>query len=89
MKETFTKVVDNLEKAQRIQNLFKAYEIIDRNLMEHNFERVNFWSLVNISLMVCVGVIQVVMIRSLFEDKSKIGRVLRGANSPGSRKTIT
>lgn len=83
-------MVDNLEKAQRIQNLFKAYEIIDRNLMEHNFERVNFWSLVNISLMVCVGVIQVVMIRSLFEDRSKIGRVLRGgAGLAGDRKTLT
>ena len=52
-------MVDNLEKAQRIQNVFKAYEIIDRNLMEHNFERVNFWSMVNISLMITVGVIQV------------------------------
>lgn len=86
--------MDNLERAQRIQNLFKAYEIVDRNLMEHNFERVNFWSLVNISLMVCVGVIQVVMIRSLFEDKSKLGRVLRGGVGGGgsdtsSRKTLT
>lgn len=80
-KSTFTKVVQNLERAQRIQNLFKAYEIIDRNLMENNYERVNFWSTVNICLMIGVGVIQVVMIRSLFEDKSKIGRILRGTGS--------
>ena len=88
-KTTFSAVVSNLEKAQRIQNLFKAFEMADRNLMEHNFERVNFWSFFNIFLMICVGVIQVVMIRSLFEDKSKIGKVLRGNTSPGQRKTIT
>ena len=46
--------------------------------MEHNFERVNFWSIFNIVIMLCVGFIQVYMIRSLFEDKSKIGRALRG-----------
>lgn len=86
-RQSFTKVVQNLEKAQRIQNLFKAYEIIDRNLMENNFERINFWSLINIVLMIGVGVIQVIMIRSLFEDRSKIGRVLRGDAS--QRKTIT
>jgi protein ERP2 len=88
-KDTFRAVVNNLEKAQRIQNLFKAYEMADRNLMEHNFERVNFWSFVNVFLMICVGVIQVVMIRSLFEDKSKIGRVLRGGSSPGEKRSMT
>lgn len=76
-KESFTKVTSNLERAQRIQSLFKAYEMKDRTLMEQSFERVNFWSLVNILVLVGVGFLQVYMIRSLFEDKSAIGRALR------------
>lgn len=86
-KETFSKVNVNLEKAQRVQNLFRAYELVDRNLMEESFERVNFWSVFNIFLMITVGVIQVYMIRSLFEDKSKIGKVLRGDKT--DRKSFT
>jgi protein ERP2 len=79
--ERFTHVQDNLEHAQRLQAQFKMYEHIDRFIMENNYASVNFWSIVNICLMIGVGMIQVVMIRSLFEDKSKIGRVLRGNKS--------
>jgi protein ERP2 len=77
IKQSFSKVNSNLERAQHIQNIFKAYEMIDRGLMEESFERVNFWSVVNIIVLVMVGMLQVYMIRSLFEDKSAIGRVLR------------
>ena len=83
LRETFTKVTNNLEKAQRYQNVFKAYESIDRSVMEHNFERVNFYSIMNIVVLLIVGAIQVFMIRSLFEDKSKVGSVLRGSKSSG------
>jgi hypothetical protein len=60
--------------------LFKGFELIDRNLMEESYERVNFWSFFNVFIMVSVGFIQVFMIKSLFEDSSKIGKVLRGNN---------
>ena len=82
---SFQKVNENLEKAQRFQHFFKASEMLDRTLMEHNFERVNFWSVVNICLMVSVGFVQVYMIRSLFEDRSKIGKILRGGVSSSSK----
>ncbi len=77
IKESFTRVTRNLETAQHIQNIFKAYEMLDRGLMEQSYERVNFWSIVNILVLIAVGLLQVYMIRSLFEDKSAIGRVLR------------
>ncbi|CAF0842377.1 unnamed protein product [Brachionus calyciflorus] len=84
--ELFTRVNTNLERAQHVQKIFQVYELADRSHLEDLFERVNFWSVVNILVMILVGGIQVYMIRSLFEDKSKIGRVLRGEkDEPKSR----
>ena len=75
--QLFQRVQMNLEKAQRVQHMFRGFELIDRNLMEESFERVNFWSVVNVFIMMVVAVIQVYMIKSLFEDKSKVGKMLR------------
>ena len=69
-------------------NFIKRYELVDREVMEHNFERVNFYSIISIVLMVIVGGIQTFMIRSLFEDRSKIGRVLRGKPSSDDKRKI-
>jgi protein ERP2 len=67
-----------METAQRYQNVFKNFEVHDRILVENNFERINFWSIINLTLMVTVTVIQVITIRSLFESKSAYGKFLRG-----------
>lgn len=67
-----------METAQRYQNVFKNFEVHDRLLVEKNFERINFWSIINLVLMITVTVIQVVTIRSLFESKSAYGKFLRG-----------
>jgi protein ERP2 len=73
----FNQVSSNLEKAKRFQHLFKGFELVDRNLMEDSFEKVNFWSLVNICVMICVGIIQVFTLKSLFETDSRFGKILR------------
>ncbi len=67
-----------METAQRYQNVFKNFEVHDRILVENNFERINFWSIINLTLMIVVTVIQVITIRSLFESKSAYGKFLRG-----------
>lgn len=67
-----------METAQRYQNVFKNFEVHDRILVEKNFERINFWSIINLVLMITVTIIQVVTIRSLFESKSAYGKFLRG-----------
>lgn len=67
-----------METAQRYQNVFKNFEVHDRILVEKNFERINFWSIINLFLMITVTIIQVVTIRSLFESKSAYGKFLRG-----------
>ena len=77
-------MVQNLAYAQRLQHLFRQYESIDRSLMELSFDRVNLYSTMNVIVLLIVAFIQVYMIRSLFEDKSKVGRMLRG-DKPMSR----
>ena len=67
-----------METAQRYQNVFKNYEVHDRIILENNFYRINFWSIINLTLMIAVTFIQVITIRSLFESKSAYGKFLRG-----------
>jgi hypothetical protein len=67
-----------MEMAQHYQNTFKNHENQDRLILERNFERVNFWSIIHMLLMTTVTVIQVITIRSLFEAKSSYGKFLRG-----------
>jgi hypothetical protein len=67
-----------MESAQHYQTIFKKYEGHDRNIVENNLSRVNFWSIIHLTLMVTVIFIQVITIRSLFETKSTYGKFLRG-----------
>ncbi|NP_001016560.1 transmembrane emp24 domain-containing protein 5 [Xenopus tropicalis] len=69
--ETINSVKGRLTKSAQIQTLLKAFEARDRNLQESNFERVTFWSVFNLTVMVVVSALQVYMLRSLFEDKEK------------------
>ncbi|KAI6236120.1 hypothetical protein M3Y95_00123900 [Aphelenchoides besseyi] len=72
-----TKVKGNLNEVERIQTQFRAIEARDRALVEASFERVNFWSVVNLLAVITVLAVQVVTIRSLFIENSKLGRLVR------------
>ena len=87
-RETFHRVYNNLERAQTHMTAFKIFELADRELMEQSFERVNFYSVFSIILMLVVGAIQTFMIRSLFEDRSRIGKVLRGKASEDDKRKM-
>ncbi|XP_038601968.1 transmembrane emp24 domain-containing protein 5 [Tachyglossus aculeatus] len=69
--ESIDNIKSRLSKSVHIQVLLKAFEARDRNIQESNFDRVNFWSLVNLGVMVVVSAIQVYMLKSLFEEKRK------------------
>ncbi|XP_053436218.1 transmembrane emp24 domain-containing protein 5-like [Nycticebus coucang] len=60
-----------LSKSGHIQTLLRAFEARDQNIQESNFDTVNFWSMVNLVIMVVMSAIQVYMLKSLFEDKRK------------------
>ncbi|CAF0997151.1 unnamed protein product [Rotaria sordida] len=81
IKDLFQRIWDSMEAAQRYQNIFKNFEVHDRILGENNFHRINFWSTINLTLMIIVTIIQVITIRSLFEVNSAYGKFLRGKNT--------
>uniref|UniRef100_A0A0M3JS24 GOLD domain-containing protein n=1 Tax=Anisakis simplex TaxID=6269 RepID=A0A0M3JS24_ANISI len=70
-------VKDNLNKVERIQRQYASLELSDRKALETSFEMINFWSMVHLSVMVVALLVQVYMVRCLFEDESKMGRFLR------------
>ncbi|XP_061594050.1 transmembrane emp24 domain-containing protein 5 [Cololabis saira] len=70
--DTINNVKSRLGKSVQIQTVLRAFEARDRNIQESNFERVNFWSVVNLVVMLVVSAVQVYLVRSLFEDKRKI-----------------
>lgn len=77
IKNSMAKVKDHLTKVKHFQDQLRAIETRDRNLQEHNFTRVNQFSIVIICVMVIVGAVQVLMLKSLFEEKSKLHRIFK------------
>merc|ERR1712116_86176 len=75
IKDSVAKVRGKLTKAQLYQDQLRAYEARDRNMAESNFSRVNFWSVIHIISLVITGLIQVIMLRSLFDEKSAMRHV--------------
>lgn len=73
-------VKSRMGKARQLQDLLRSYEARDRNLAELNCSRVNVFSGLLISLMVSVGILQVFMIKSLFETDPKQKRVWEKLN---------
>ncbi|XP_074659995.1 transmembrane emp24 domain-containing protein 1-like [Tubulanus polymorphus] len=69
------KVKKSLEKASKIQDILRVFELRDRSVQESNFDRVNTWSVIQIAVMVTVAIIQVIMVRSLLDDKSTFHRM--------------
>ena len=51
-----------------MQKLFAAIESRDRGIVETNFERVNFWSTIQMIAMVTAAAVNVIVIRGLFND---------------------
>lgn len=70
--DTMNNVKARLGKSVHIQTVLRAFEARDRNIQESNFDRVNFWSVVNVIIMMLTSAVQVYLVRSLFEDKRKV-----------------
>ncbi|KAK0406193.1 hypothetical protein QR680_018425 [Steinernema hermaphroditum] len=74
-----SKVKNNLNQIEREQAALRAVEARDRSIMEYNFENVNFYGMVYVFVMLTTFGVQVYMVRSLFEEQSKVGKLLRGS----------
>lgn len=66
---------DRISRSRHIQDQLRAFEFRDRSVAEHNFERVNFWSTVQLFLMVAAAVVQVVLVRSIFDEQSAVHKL--------------
>ena len=61
-----------LIEATRLQDQIRVTDRKDRKISEHNFERVNFLSACSLVLLLGSSLTQVILLRSLFEEKPKI-----------------
>lgn len=77
IRETVGRVQGHVTKVKHLQKTFSTNEARDRYIAEENFSKVNSFSFVQVLVMIAVGVVQVIMVRSLFEDNSKVNRFLR------------
>ncbi|XP_026481064.1 transmembrane emp24 domain-containing protein 5 [Ctenocephalides felis] len=73
--DSIARVRSHISKVRHLQELFRTYEARDRNVAEENNFKVNSWSMFQIFAMICVGVLQVVMVRSLFDTESKVNKI--------------
>ena len=73
------KIKDDITKARHLQDQIRVTDLKDRSIAEHNFERVNFMSTVYVIILVISGLSQVALLRSLFDDKSKINPLWKKA----------
>lgn len=69
IKESIESMRARLERSMQMQTVLRAFEARDRNLQESNIDRVNFWSAINVGVLVTVAFLQVYMLKSLFNDK--------------------
>ncbi|XP_021916427.1 transmembrane emp24 domain-containing protein 5-like isoform X2 [Zootermopsis nevadensis] len=74
IQDAMSRVHTHLVKIRHVQDTLRAFEARDRNIAEGNFIRVNYWSMIQIVVMLFVGLIQVIMVKSLFDDKSRVHR---------------
>jgi len=79
IEQSIAKIKKDIAKARHMQDMIRVTDMKDRTVMEHNFERVNFMSVVYILILVSSGLLQVMLLRSLFDEKSKIHGVWKKA----------
>lgn len=63
----------NMAKTSQIQNLLRAFEAKDRNLIEANRQRVDTWSLIHLITMISTAFLQVYLLRSMFKTPTNTG----------------
>lgn len=72
LQESMETMRARLERSIQMLMLLRAFEARDRNLQEGNLERVNFWSAVNVGVLLLVGVLQVCTLKRFFQDKRPV-----------------
>lgn len=66
----------HIGKIRHYQFMVGAHMSKDTHQVEANLSRLNFWSVVHMTLMIVVGLVQVFVVRQLFEDKSVVHKMI-------------
>ncbi|CAL8082245.1 unnamed protein product [Orchesella dallaii] len=77
IKERVDRVRNSINEMQTIQDQYRITELKDRSIAEHNFERVNFWSMVFLAFTLIIGSIQVFLLKGLFDPAYDVRRYVR------------
>lgn len=72
MHDYIHKISVNLMRSRQSQDYIRIHEARDRKLAESNFTLVNNWSCAQLIAMILVGLLQVFMLRSIFETDGTI-----------------
>jgi len=81
IKDAMDRIRGHLSKSRFMQDQLRAFEARDRNVAENNYNKVGNWSMINVTVMVITGIIQVVLLRSLFDEKSRLHKIWKKGNS--------
>lgn len=71
IKESLQSIRGNLQRSSSLQSVLMSTLTKDMYVMFTNYSRVNFWSALYISVMVTTGLLQVYVIRRLFDGSHK------------------
>ena len=64
----------HLGKVKHYQDLMNSMKTRDYHVLTHSLQRVNMWSFVHITVLCFTGLVQVYVVRSLFDDKMNVVR---------------
>lgn len=78
IKHVLQELRQHVGKAQHYQSLMNSMKAKDYHLLTISLSRVNMWSLVHISVLLFTGLVQVYVVRSLFDDKMNMVRKVFG-----------
>jgi len=70
--KTLAQIHERMSQTKHYQEQLRNQEFRDRSIAERNFERVNFWSILQVSAMLVAGGVQVMLVRSLFDESSQL-----------------
>ena len=74
IKHVLQELRQHVGKAQHYQSLMNSMKEKDYHLLAHSLSKVNMWSLVHMSVLIVTGLVQVYVVRSLFDDKMNMVR---------------
>ena len=79
IKHVLQEIRQHIGKANHAHQMMNSQKTKDFNVLSHSLSRVNMWSFIHITVLMFTGLIQVYVVRSLFDDKMNMVRKVFGS----------